>query len=87
MVAAVEAETALVVTGKVPVVWPAATVAVAGTVAAPLLLDNVTVAADTAAPLNVMVPVEEVPPATAAGFSVTEVTAGLIKTLRLAVAV
>jgi hypothetical protein len=87
MVAGVEALTAVVVIWKVPVVAPAATVAVAGTVAAALLLDNVTVAAAAAAPLSVIVPVDEVPPVTVVGFSATDVTAGLIKTVRVAVAV
>jgi hypothetical protein len=87
IVAGVEALTAFVVTWKVPDVWPAATVAVAGTTATPLLLDNVTVAAAAAAPVSVTVPVDEIPPVTVVGFSATEASAGLIRTLRLAVAV
>ena len=87
MVADADALTPLVVTVNVPVVAPAATVAVAGTVAAALLLDNVTVAAAAAAPLSVTVPVDEVPPVTVAGFKATEARAGLIIMLRVAVAV
>ena len=66
---------------------PAATVTLAGTVAAELLLDSVTEAAATAAPFRVTVPVDAVPPVTVVGFKVTEVRAGLIRTVRLAVAV
>jgi len=87
MVAEVDVVTPAVVTWKVPVVEPAATVAVAGTVAEGLLLESVTAAADAAAPLSVTVPLEEVPPLTVVGFKVTEASAGLIVTLRLAVAV
>jgi len=87
MVAGVEALTAVVVTWNVPVVAPAATVAVAGTTPAALLLDSVTVAAAAAAPVRVTVPADNVPPATVVGFNVTEEMAGLIRTLRLAVAV
>lgn len=87
MVTGVDALTAFVVVWKVPEVWPAATVAVAGTTAAPLPLDNVTVAAAAAAPVRVTVPVEDTPPVTVAGFMPTEARAGLIRTLRFAVAV
>jgi hypothetical protein len=87
IVAGVEVVTPLVVTWKVAVVAPAATVTLAGTTAAPLLLDKVTEAAAAAAPVSVTVPVDEVPPVTVVGFSVTEVNPGLIKTVRLAVAV
>jgi len=87
MVAEVDVVTPAVVTWKVPVVEPATTVAVAGTVAEGLLLESVTVAAEAAAPLSVTVPLEEVPPLTVVGFKVTEASAGLIVTLRLAVAV
>jgi shikimate kinase len=87
MIAEVEVVTPVVVTWKVPVVEPAATVAVAGTITEALLLESVIVAADAAAPLNVMVPVEEVPPVTAVGFKLSEASAGLIETVRLAVAV
>lgn len=87
MVAAVEVVTPVVVTWKVPVVEPAATVAVAGTVADELLLESVTVAAAAAAPFSVRVPVDDVPPATVVGFKVTEASPGLIETLRFALAV
>ena len=72
--------TLLVVTVKVALVAPAATVTLAGTVAtAVLLLDSVTTAPPLgAAPLRVTVPCEELPPVTLVGFSVSEdrVTAG-----------
>jgi hypothetical protein len=61
-----------VVTVNVAVVLPAFTVTVAGTVAAALLLDSVTTEPpDGAAPVRVTVPVDELPPATAVGFSET----------------
>src|ERR1017187_9673407 len=87
MVTGVVALTPVVVTWKVAVVAPAATVTVAGTVAAALLLESVTDALAAAAPVSVTVPVDDVPPVTAVGFKVTEVSAGLIRMLRLAVAV
>jgi hypothetical protein len=87
MVAVAAEVTALVVTWKVAVVAPAATVTVAGTVAEALLLESVTVAAVAAAPVNVTVPAEAVPPITVVGFNATEETAGLMRTVRLAVAV
>ena len=72
--------TLLVVTVKVALVAPAATVTLAGTLAtAVLLLDSVTTAPPLgAAPLRVTVPCEELPPVTLLGFSVSEdrVTAG-----------
>jgi hypothetical protein len=65
--------TVLVVTLKVALVLPAATVTVAGTVAEALLLDSAT---DTppvgAAPLKATVPVAEVPPVTLVGFTATD---------------
>ena len=66
--------TALVVTMKVAVVAPAATVTLAGTVAAEvLLLDRDTMAPPTGAgPLRVTVPVEGLPPTTLVGFTATE---------------
>jgi hypothetical protein len=66
--------TELVVTEKVAVVAPAATVTLAGTCAAVvLLLVRVTVAPPVgAAPLNVTVPLEELPPVTVVGLTATD---------------
>jgi hypothetical protein len=71
-------DTVTVVTEKDAVVWPAATVTLpADTCAtAVLLLDSVTVAPPVGAgPVRVTVPLEEVPPATLAGFRETELSA------------
>ncbi len=72
MVTEVLLATADVVIEKVADVAPAATVTLAGTCAAAvLLLVSVTTAPpDGAGPLNVTVPVDELPPATEVGFSV-----------------
>jgi len=69
--------TGLVVTVKVAVVAPAATVTLAGTcAAAALLLDRVTTAPPAgAAPLNLTVPVDEAPPSTEMGLRATELRA------------
>jgi hypothetical protein len=74
MVTVVEVATALVLTVNVALVAPAATVTLEGTLAAVvLLLESVTCAPpDGAGPLNVTVPVEELPPVTLAGFSESE---------------
>jgi len=74
MVTAVDEATALVLTVKVALVAPAATVTLEGTLAAVvLLLESVTCApAAGAAPLSVTVPVEEFPPVTLVGFSESE---------------
>ncbi len=70
IVAVVEAETATVETVKVPVVDPAATVTVAGTVALVLLELKLTLTPPVAAgPVSVTVPVEGEPPCTDVGLS------------------
>ena len=71
---AVDAATALVLTANVAVVAPAATVTLAGTPAAVvLLLESVTCAPPAGAgPLNVTVPVEELPPVTLVGVTESE---------------
>jgi hypothetical protein len=78
----VEVATALVLTVKLALVAPAATVTLAGTRAAPvLLLESDTTAPPVGAgPLNVTVPVEDcVPPVTLVGFTASEdnVTGGV----------
>jgi hypothetical protein len=74
MVTEVEVDTALVVTEKVALDAPAATVTLAGTwAAAVLLLDSATVAPPVGAtPLKVTVPVAEPPPVTLVGFTAIE---------------
>jgi hypothetical protein len=86
-VTVVSAPTALVLTVKVALVSPAATVTVAGVVADELSSDKVTRAPPAGAGLlMVTVPVEESPPVTEAGLRDTEVrTAGLM--VRVAVCV
>ena len=87
IVATVFAGTALVVTVKVAVVAFAATVMLAGTCTAALLLDKVTTAPPAAAfPFSVTVPVDGVPPRTETGLRATEFTLAAI-TVRLAVRV
>src|SRR5439155_6547402 len=74
----VDDATASVVTVNVRLVLPAATDTVEGTVAMPvLLLDSVTTAPPLgAAALKVTVPVEELPPTTVVGLTVTEESVG-----------
>jgi len=74
MVTTVDAATALVVTVNVALVAPAAIVTLAGVLATAVLpLESVTVAPPVgAAPFNVTVPVEEFPPVTLVGFSVSD---------------
>lgn len=76
----VDAETGAVAIWKVPAVFPAATVTLAGTVAAAvLLLDReIRVPAPGAGALRTTVPVEELPPFTAVGFSASELIAALL---------
>lgn len=71
IVEGVAAVTETVVTLNVALVAPCATVTLAGTAAAPLLLDSATVAPPAGAALvSVTVPVDEVPPVTLVGLSV-----------------
>lgn len=77
--------TGLVVTVKVAVVAFAATVTLAGTWAANLLLDRVTTAPpDGAGPFKVTVPAEDVPPITDVGLRVTELSVAAV-TVKIAV--
>ena len=77
MMTAVEAATALVLTGKVALVAPAATVTLPATVAAELLLDSVTGAPPAGAgPLSLTVPVELLPPVTVVGLTLSELGMG-----------
>jgi len=65
--------TGTVVISKVAVFCPAATVTLAGTVAAALVSDNDTTAPPVGAfPFRVMVPVEDAPPTTVAGLILTD---------------
>ena len=75
----VDAATALVLTVKVALVAPAATVTLEGTLAAVvLLLESATIAPPVGAgPLSVTVPVEDrIPPTTFVGFSESEERVG-----------
>src|SRR5436309_11044441 len=74
MVTAVDAVTVLVLTVKVALVLSAGTITLAGTLAAPLLLESATCAPPAGAgPLSVTVPVDDsAPPVTLVGFKVSE---------------
>jgi hypothetical protein len=75
MVIAVWAVTVLVAAVKLPVVAPAATVTLAGAVAAALELVRVTTTPPVGAALDsVTVPVDEAPPTTVVGLNVSAVT-------------
>lgn len=80
IVTAVVVDTVLVVTVNVAVFCPAATVTLAGTVAAPvLLLDSVTAAPpDAAGPFSVTVPVDGAGPFTVVGLRVRELSVGAV---------
>src|SRR6267143_304023 len=73
IVTGVDAVTALVLTVNVALLAPAAIVTLAGTLAAPLLLESSTCAPPVSAgPLRVTVPVEGDPPVTLMGLSAIE---------------
>jgi len=77
MVAVAAAVTSVVLTVKVAVVAFAATVMLAGTCAAPLLLDKLTNAPPAGAgEFSVTVPIEEMPPTTLVGFNASADTPG-----------
>ena len=77
MVTGVVLATGLVLTEKVAVVAPAATVTLAGVVAEGSLLDSVTTAPPAGAALpRVTVPVEELPPVTVEGLRDSEDSVG-----------
>jgi hypothetical protein len=77
-IVAVALEPETVATVKLALVCPAATVTLAGTIAAALLLDNVTTVPPVgAAAVSVTVPVELAPPLTVLGLSATEEGTGV----------
>ena len=79
IVTVVDSLTALVLTVNVALVAPAATVTLEGTVATDVsLLESATCAPpDGAGPLSATVPVEDLPPMTLVGLSVSEVSVGV----------
>ena len=70
------AVTLVVLTVKLALLAPAATVTLAGTVAADALLERYTVAPLAAGPLRVIVPVEGDPPVTLVGLSPIDESVG-----------
>src|SRR5437867_11343558 len=78
MLTAAHSPSAPLFRANVALVLPAATVTLAGTLAAPLLLESATCAPPAGAgPLSFTVPVEDcVPPMTLVGFSASEETVG-----------
>jgi len=82
MVTEVDVDTGFVLTVKLALVAPAATVTLDGTLATlVLLLDRLTTAPPLgAAALSVTVPVDELPPVTLDGLSVSDVKGGLSAT-------
>ena len=67
----------MVWTVKLAEIAPSGTVTLAGTLAAPLLLDNITTAPPAGAgPLNVSVACEDWPPITFVGFNCSEASVG-----------
>ena len=82
MVTEVDVDTGFVLTVKLALVAPAATVTLDGTLATlVLLLDRLTTAPPLgAAALSVTVPVDELPPVTLDGLSVSDVKGGLSPT-------
>jgi hypothetical protein len=81
-VAEAAAATALVVTLKVALVAPAATVTLAGTLTAGLLLERLTCAPPAgAAAVSVAVPVAVPPPVTLSGLTASDARIGGVETL------
>ena len=77
MVTGVDVATALVLRLKLALVPPGETVTLAGTTAAGLLLESVTCAPPAGAgAFSVTVPVEELPPVTLVGLTVSDETIG-----------
>ena len=77
MLTSVDVATALVLRLKLALVPPAGTVTLEGTVAAGLLLESVTCAPPAGAgAFSVTVPVEELPPVTLVGLTVSDETIG-----------
>src|SRR6267143_1354611 len=87
MLTAVDAATALVVTLKLALVPPGATVTLAGTTPAGLLLESVTCPPPAGAgPFSVTVPAEGLPPVTFAGLRTSEEMTGTAEGVTVSVA-